>query len=815
MKKLALLLLLLAILVPLAGLAAPGWAEDCRPVKNYDELIKALSENVHVIVISADISVDETLNITHSVTIQAAEGVHPTLTYTGKDTNAVDRSVIKCDTNDVDLTLEGLTIKGGQGHQKKDENNTMNEYGGGLYVSGNVDVSVANCTFINNSADIGGGIYVYKGKDTTTVTNCTFTVNTADSGGGMRVDESAALSVNNCTFSQNTATTGGGLYVSGSTAVVANCTFTGNTAKHKDNGGGGGGGMNVEGSAATTVVNCTFAGNTADYGAEVRCDSTFNAINTIFWNSKDKYIYNNTSRTVKFYNCAYKNGAVYGKEVADIENFKNLSWSTRVSRDVEVEGVTHTVFPLTSEDTALIDKGRTSLSEVVEEAVAAIVDPALACDQLDKFGAFYWDWDTGSGTKIFVGTRDTSPDIGAIEYIEVSISPDILPDAAKSAKYMASLDVTPVSAGVSVTAAPWLTFTPADRTLTGTPTEVGKFSVAITAVYHANAVEKKLTLTVEETAEPQPEQDPEPEPEPEPEPDPESDPEPKPEPQPEPEPEPQPEPQPQPEPEPEPKPETKPEPETKPQTEPEPEPKSVPESEPKPDPTPEPQDLTIGDKTVPYLPLEEPDPGLSEKGNENLSELIEGLPEGTNILDNKNIHAPQTGNLNSFIESINEEEKKEGEAAATREITAVLTPVEVSEAGVYFMKVTASDDQKEALKGGHDLQYHVTPYSPNVEADAARLTGTEASDGSKGTLVDANGEKLDSSAYDGEKQLYVLAYFAQKDTPYAQYLTMEASGDITAPTSDKGSGGGCSAGLESLALLTLLFLIYRFCTPLC
>ena len=211
---------------------------------------------------------------------------------------------------------------------------------------------------------------------------------------------------------------------------------------------------------------------------------------------------------------------------------------------------------------------------------------------------------------------------------------------------------------------------------------------------------------------------------------------------------------------------------------------------------------------VSYTPLEKPEPELTEKVNKKLSELIDGLPEGAKILDNDNI-IPQTGDLNAFIESINEKEKEEeGEKAATREITAVLTPVAVREAGVYFMKVIASDDQKEAMKGGYDLQYHVAPYSPDVEADvkAAILADAEASDGSRGTLVDANGEKLDSGAYDGEKQLYVLAFFAQADTPYAQYLTMEAEKPFTGPTSDK-DGGGCDSGLGLAGLLALVGLV--------
>ncbi len=924
--------------------AAPGWAGTTKSVTTYQELTGALADkNCDTIIVTGNISVDAALNVTRSVTIKAAEGVHPTLTYTGKDTNAVDRSVIKCDKNDVDLTLEGLTIKDGQGCKSN-----ANTYGGGLYASGGVNVEVTNCVFTGNTAEIGGGMYVRGGR--AVVTNCAFTGSTADSGGGMRVDESIDSSVTNCTFTQNTAETGGGLYVSGSMAVVTNCTFTGNTAAHKGDGGGGGG-INIEGSASADIINCTFAGNTAAFGAEVRCDSTLNAVNTIFWNSgEDQYIYNHTNGTVKLYNCAYKDGAVYGKKVDDIENFKKLSWAARISRDVEVEGVTHTVFPLTSEDTDLIDKGRTSLSEIVEETVAAIVEPELAYDQLGELGAPY---ENDYGHIEFYATRDASPDIGAIEYIEVSVATDKgLPDGTEGMAYpettlkpavkiktaIKETEANPERSELTITGLPdGLKYSVSEDKsikITGTPTEAGTFDVVITAtcgVYSANetlrlsvtatkvtvsptggvkspsgvlgqdipgtefvtfsarpetlaytwsvspdvktagvtaAIDKngKLTfsgapeeardykytvtaktksgtlgtaavtlsvtdtqvlvtgvelnrttlsldagksetltatvnpdnatykgvswsssdesvatvdgngtvtgkkagtatitavsvdgpkatcsVTVQSGAAPDP--------------------------KPEPEPEPQPEPKPKP--------------------------------EPKPDPTPESHDIPLGDKTVPYLTLEKEEP--SEEVEKRLSELIGDLPPGTPF-NKGEVTASKTNGLNTFIESINEEEKE-----AAREITAVLTPVEVSESGVYFMKVAASEDQKEKLKGGYDLQYHVKPYSADAEVDVktARLADTGTSDDSHGILVNASGEKLSSSAYNGEDDLYVLVYFAQAKTPYAQYLTMEAeSKHSDVPTSDKDSGGGCSAGLESLALLTLLFLIYRFCTPL-
>ena len=45
--------------------------------------------------------------------------------------------------------------------------------GGGIYCSGTDDLTIANCTFSNNSADIGGDIYILYDVDVT-IDNCDF-----------------------------------------------------------------------------------------------------------------------------------------------------------------------------------------------------------------------------------------------------------------------------------------------------------------------------------------------------------------------------------------------------------------------------------------------------------------------------------------------------------------------------------------------------------------------------------------------------------------------------------------------------------------
>jgi len=124
--------------------------------------------------------------------------------------------------------------------------------GGGILNDHGV-VTVANCTFINNTAtDWGGGIFNNHG--TTTVTGSTFSGNSASSyggglmnfgtatianstfngnstpsdGGGIFNDDT--LTVSSSTLSGNTAAAGGGIFWSGGTNVMANSIVTGNLA---------------------------------------------------------------------------------------------------------------------------------------------------------------------------------------------------------------------------------------------------------------------------------------------------------------------------------------------------------------------------------------------------------------------------------------------------------------------------------------------------------------------------------------------------------------------------------------------------------
>ena len=238
-------------------------------------------------------------------------------------------------------TLDSLIIQHGFGY----------DYGGGIFVSLNANLTVSNTTLFSNSSTInGGGIY---NTGTLTVMNSTISFNSASHGGGIYNNSNGVtsiinstivendgylgggifnyslglLSVTNSTFSRNIATQGGGIfnYDLNANIVVTNSTFFGNTA---DDSGGG-----IYNTFFLSVTNSTFSANTAvNYGGGIFDDSnaTLSLVNSTFSNnSADKAdgIYNDVNGTFNYVNTIIANFMDGGDCVNDgvIEtNIKNM-----------------------------------------------------------------------------------------------------------------------------------------------------------------------------------------------------------------------------------------------------------------------------------------------------------------------------------------------------------------------------------------------------------------------------------------------------------------------------------------------------------
>jgi parallel beta-helix repeat protein/predicted outer membrane repeat protein len=149
--------------------------------------------------------------------------------------------------------------------------------------------TLANCTFIRNTANSRGGGMCNWDESRPTITNCTFSGNIAEgemaTGGGM-YSYSSSPTLTNCTFSGNSASyEGGGMYNSYSSLNITNCTFIGNSSYDS------GGAVYIGGKSNQTLTNCIFIDNSARYfgGAMVigHCYPTL--INCTFRNNKTEY----------------------------------------------------------------------------------------------------------------------------------------------------------------------------------------------------------------------------------------------------------------------------------------------------------------------------------------------------------------------------------------------------------------------------------------------------------------------------------------------------------------------------------------------
>jgi hypothetical protein len=212
-------------------------------------------------VLSGDLNVDDAPDFANN-----GENSYHVVTGSGTDATAV---------------LDGFIITAGNA-----DSSWPNGSGGGIY-NNYGSPTLANCTFINNSARegggmcndhsspmmlncmfignyssqfSGGGVSNYYGNPV--LTNCTFSGNSTDrNGGGMSNSHGGSPTLTNCTFSGNSATDAGGVRMSGN-STLTNCTFISNSA---DNYGGG---MTIS-EGNPTLTNCRFTNNSAFKGGGI------------------------------------------------------------------------------------------------------------------------------------------------------------------------------------------------------------------------------------------------------------------------------------------------------------------------------------------------------------------------------------------------------------------------------------------------------------------------------------------------------------------------------------------------------------------
>ncbi len=148
---------------------------------------------------------------------------------------------------------------------------------GGIYYSGDGEVTLSDCTFTGNTARHGGGINIWQGN--AVIQNCVLKHNSTDAnGGGIYVLDSYAA-ISDCWIQENIADYGGGIFLQRSDATIYDCLLTGNEARFY------GGGIYTEQSDAF-VDTCTIVGNRSEMfggGAYLNYTGDIELRNNIFW----------------------------------------------------------------------------------------------------------------------------------------------------------------------------------------------------------------------------------------------------------------------------------------------------------------------------------------------------------------------------------------------------------------------------------------------------------------------------------------------------------------------------------------------------
>ena len=230
-------------------------------------------------------------------------------------------------------------------------NKAPQQPGGALYLAFAVQGSfVDGCSFVNNSAILGGAIATFRNSGSQAIRNCTFfdNISRGDQGGALSSQRDEGLTVSHCAFVRNSVTDGGsagGLFSDGTAnvtiiattfvnntaevdagaawvagasrlTVAAGSAFTNNIARH-----GGGGGIMIESCGIATITASHFSHNRAGgtFGGAVNFFGTMRASleDCHFANNKaidgGAVYYDKNCRGYRMKGCRYvSNAAEYG-----------------------------------------------------------------------------------------------------------------------------------------------------------------------------------------------------------------------------------------------------------------------------------------------------------------------------------------------------------------------------------------------------------------------------------------------------------------------------------------------------------------------
>ncbi len=184
------------------------------------------------------------------------------------------------------ILLNGMTIRYGK--------TPASQSGGGVY-NGTGALTVTNCSFIENEAELfGGGIY---NEGTVSVSNSTFSGNSASTCGGGYADyDGVKDEITNCTFFNNSSNNGAGIFLNSDSSpapsyFVTNCSVVGNATPSGSGEGGGiyiwGGTLSIKNTILANNQSCGSDNDFYTYQAKDVTDNGYNIVEVVSSNSNE------------------------------------------------------------------------------------------------------------------------------------------------------------------------------------------------------------------------------------------------------------------------------------------------------------------------------------------------------------------------------------------------------------------------------------------------------------------------------------------------------------------------------------------------
>ncbi|CCH53006.1 hypothetical protein BN8_02060 [Fibrisoma limi BUZ 3] len=353
---------------------------------------------------------------------------------------------------------------------------------GAIFSLGPSSVVLTRCQFIDNKATdySGGAIYISNGGNLE-ANDCRFASNSAARDGGaisFSNDNANTLKLTNCVFENNQSHDGdggGAVYINGGSATIINSRFVNNSATNAFSGGG----ALYLGSRNSQLINCSFVGNTTDkQGGAVYSGGDARLLNCSFQGNQATQggwaIYSGSNTTQLVNSVLFGNG---GASTFGHDDGRSLSVSYSLF-EPSVTGytdagnnLTTTLSPFTSTTSTQLRDCASAINTGSNQAYSAASGPGTDLAGNNRFfnsgvidrGAYEYQ---GTPTTLTV----TNPAVSTAT-VGQAFSQTFTASGG-AAPYSYSLGSGSLPASLSLSSA---------GVLSGTPTEVGSYSITVPA----------------------------------------------------------------------------------------------------------------------------------------------------------------------------------------------------------------------------------------------------------------------------------------------------------------------------------------------